>query len=159
MAMSDFTPAAVPFTGRRMLLIMVAFFATIITVNGTMLTFAVKTFGGLVVGNSYVASQNFNRDVAAARAQPIRGWDIGTEADTGGITVTIQDREQPVRGLGIEAVLRRPTHARQEHAVTLTEAAMGVYAGKVALEPGQWMLTLETEDGQVRSLPVTASAP
>ena len=156
--MSDFTPAHMPFTGRRMLLVMVAFFGTIIAVNGTMLTVAVNTFGGLVVQNSYVASQNFNRDIAAAKAQPIRGWTAGVAADTDGLAVTLTDATGPVPGLAIEATLNRPTHAREGHRFTLIEREPGIDAAILPIEAGQWTLTLATDGGQVRSLPVTVRA-
>ena len=48
------------FTGRHMTMVLVAFFGTIIVVNFTMARFASSTFGGVVVENSYVASQHFN---------------------------------------------------------------------------------------------------
>ena len=62
------------FTGWHMTAIMIAFFGVIITVNMTMAVFATRTFGGKVVENSYVASQQFNEWLAAARAQEKLGW-------------------------------------------------------------------------------------
>ena len=50
-----------PFTGRHITIIMVAFFAVVIAVNLLMARYATSTFGGVVVENSYVASQNFNK--------------------------------------------------------------------------------------------------
>ena len=57
-----------PFTGRHMFATLVVFFGIVIAVNFTMASYATTTFGGLVVENSYVASQKFNRwlDEAAA---------------------------------------------------------------------------------------------
>ena len=49
------------FTGRHMLAIMLAFFGVIIAVNLVMATLASKSWTGLVVKNTYVASQQFNR--------------------------------------------------------------------------------------------------
>ncbi len=62
---SDFVPMKGKFTGRKMLAIVVAFFAVIITVNLFMAYKAVGTFPGLVVKNSYVASQEFDRNRTA----------------------------------------------------------------------------------------------
>ena len=54
------TQTARPFTGRHMLLIMLGFFAVVLTANMTMVYFASHSWSGLVVKNSYVASQEFN---------------------------------------------------------------------------------------------------
>jgi nitrogen fixation protein FixH len=57
------------FTGRHMLMIMLAFFGVIITVNVVMARFAMTSWTGLVVENSYVASQQFNEKMMAVRTQ------------------------------------------------------------------------------------------
>ena len=49
-----------PFTGWHMTAILVGFFSTVIAVNVYMAHAAISTFGGTVVDNSYVASQEFN---------------------------------------------------------------------------------------------------
>jgi nitrogen fixation protein FixH len=48
------------FTGWHMALILIGFFAVVVGVNLLMARFASSTFGGVVVENSYVASQQFN---------------------------------------------------------------------------------------------------
>jgi len=48
--MTDYMPPERRFTGRAMLLSMLMFFGVVIAVNATMLTMAVNSFGGLVVG-------------------------------------------------------------------------------------------------------------
>ena len=53
------------FTGRHMAAIMVAFFGVVIVVNLLNARLASSTFGGEVVENSYVASQDFNRWLVA----------------------------------------------------------------------------------------------
>lgn len=62
------------FTGWHMAAIIVAFFAVVIGVNLVMARYAVSTFGGTVVDNSYVASQKYNRWLAEAEAQRDAGW-------------------------------------------------------------------------------------
>jgi nitrogen fixation protein FixH len=57
-------PAPRRFTGRHMTGILVAFFGVVMTVNFTMAYVAISGFGGTVVDNSYVASQNYNRWLA-----------------------------------------------------------------------------------------------
>ena len=55
---------------------MVAFFGVVIAVNLLMAHYAVSTFSGTVVDNSYVASQEFNGWLGAARAQRALGWTV-----------------------------------------------------------------------------------
>ena len=57
-----------PFTGRHMLAVVFAFFAAIIAVNLVMAFLATGTFPGLVVKNSYVASQGYNQRLAETRS-------------------------------------------------------------------------------------------
>ncbi|HET9398451.1 MAG TPA: FixH family protein [Sphingomicrobium sp.] len=64
------------FSGRHMTAILVAFFGVVIAVNFTMALFATRTFGGVVVENSYVASQKYNGWLDAARRQEQLGWAI-----------------------------------------------------------------------------------
>ncbi|TIU14500.1 MAG: cytochrome oxidase, partial [Mesorhizobium sp.] len=62
------------FTGRHMLATILAFFGVVIAVNLTMATFASTSWTGLVVENTYVASQQFNRKAEEGRAQAALGW-------------------------------------------------------------------------------------
>ena len=64
------------FTGRHMAAILIAFFGVVMTVNFIMARFALSTFGGTVVDNSYVASQSFNEWLAESRAQKALGWTV-----------------------------------------------------------------------------------
>jgi nitrogen fixation protein FixH len=65
-------------TGRKVLLFCVGAFGIIIAVNLTLAFQAVRTFPGLEVKNSYVASQGFD---AAREAQLGLGWDVSAAYD------------------------------------------------------------------------------
>ena len=69
------------FSGRHMAAILIAFFGVVIAVNLTMATFATRTFGGVVVENSYVASQKYNDWLEAARRQQKLAWTIEPSLD------------------------------------------------------------------------------
>lgn len=158
--MTDYIPAERPFTGRKMTLVIVAFFGVIIAVNGLMLTLALKNFGGLVVGNSYVASQNFNEDIAAARAQPIRAWKLNLSSDAGSVALQVAGADgAALSGLDLSITLDRPAHNRSTSHLTLTEREPGLYAAPISLEPGRWSATVETADGQARSLNFIHAGP
>ncbi|ESZ68246.1 hypothetical protein X726_32300 [Mesorhizobium sp. L103C105A0] len=62
------------FTGRHMLATVLAFFGVVIAVNLTMATLANTSWTGLVVENTYVASQQFNKKAEEGRAQAALGW-------------------------------------------------------------------------------------
>ena len=69
------------FTGWHMTAILVAFFGVVMAVNFTMARFAMSTFGGKVVENSYVASQHYNQWLERAAAQDRLGWDTALTLD------------------------------------------------------------------------------
>ena len=63
-----------PFTGWHMLTVMCLFFAVIIAVNVTMAVFAGSSWSGLIVKNTYVASQTFNEDVDRVKKMKAKGF-------------------------------------------------------------------------------------
>ncbi len=69
------------FTGWHACAVLIAFFGVVVAVNLTMAVFATRTFGGVVVENSYVASQKYNGWLAAAKRQEKLGWTIHPELD------------------------------------------------------------------------------
>ena len=97
-------------TGRHVLIITLSAFGVIIAVNLVMAFLAVGSFPGLEVKNSYVASQQFDRD---RLAQERLGWTAKASYDGQQISIEIVD------GQGAHPVLRdftatvgRPTHTR-----------------------------------------------
>ena len=87
------------FTGRHMLVLMLAFFGTVVAVNLLMAMLATRTFGGTVVDNSYVASQSFNSWLEQGRAQRRLGWTAAVElgADRH-VTAVLAAAEGPLQG-------------------------------------------------------------
>lgn len=158
----DFIPGRAVFTGRKMLIVILAFFGVIIAANATMLVLAVKNFGGLVVENSYVASQRFNDEVAAAKAQPIRQWLIEPSVAPNRIEFSVSTAKgDAVVGKKLRAIAGRPTHERETVAITLAEESPGLYRASPGLAGGRWIVTLMTDDDQARSIElfVKASGP
>ena len=62
------------FSGWHMAGILFGGFAVVVAVNLLMASLAVGSFGGVVVENSYVASQKFNGWLAASAAENQLGW-------------------------------------------------------------------------------------
>lgn len=143
-------PAA-PFrlTGRRVFLILVGFFGTIASADAFLVTSALRTWSGVEVASPYHAGQVYNAERVRARAQDARGWQLDSavaRAGTGAtLDVALRDKGgEPLAGKDLRARLERPTDARADRSLALTETAPGRYAGRIdALPGGQWRLVVE----------------
>ena len=133
------------FTGKKMLLIMVSFFAVVIAVNIYMAYSAVSTFPGLEVENSYVASQQFD---ARAAAQRELGWEVTLTREGNELVLDLRDAEGEVTPASISAIIGRPTFAGDD--ITLQFRLVGDrYRAEADLAPGPWRLFLDAvaQDG------------
>lgn len=134
------------FTGRHMAAILVVFFGVVIVVNLVMASFAVGTFGGIVVENTYVASQKFNRWLAQAEASEALGWDADVERqDNGKLAVLLSGAPHGVT-LGAEA--RHPLGRQPDADLTFDYEGAGRFVSREALPAGRWILRLAATDGQ-----------
>ncbi|MFC3099686.1 FixH family protein [Altererythrobacter lauratis] len=136
------------FTGWHMLAVMVAFFGVIIAVNFTMARIAIGSFGGVVVENSYVASQDFNGWLEQARAQEELGWQVDNtlSADR---RVVLRIAGAP-ETLSITGSARPPLGGHQGEQLTFIRTAPGEYVSTRALENGRWVVRLQIMgDGHV----------
>ncbi|AWC21491.1 putative integral membrane protein linked to a cation pump [Aminobacter sp. MSH1] len=132
------------FTGWHMLAIMVAFFGVIIAVNLLMATFANTSWTGLVVQNTYVASQQFNERVAASRAQAALGWKGTLTIVDGEIRYNLVDASgTPVRAENVTTSFRRPAYEAEDWKVTLARKADGTFSAKAAVRDGIWIVNTE----------------
>lgn len=154
---TDYVPGGRPLTGRKVLLIFLAFFGTIFVANFFLVTTATTTFRGLETASSYQASQTFNSELAAVAAQRARAWAVDVEVarDADGIvraTYTVADAEgAPITGLVGTARLAAPANAQRDASGPAVETAYGTY--EVAFEgdpiPGRWYLvTVLERDGE-----------
>ncbi|OYX37989.1 MULTISPECIES: FixH family protein [unclassified Sphingomonas] len=131
-----------PFTGWHMLAIMVAFFGVIIAVNFTMARFAVGTFGGVVVDNSYVASQRFNGWLAEARAQDKLGWRVVPGIDaTGRLQIAATDAQGALIGGQMTVTARHPLGRLPDQTIAMHATSTG-FAADVPLPSGRWQLRI-----------------
>ena len=128
------------FTGRHMTMILVAFFGVVITVNFTMASYAVGTFGGVVVENSYVASQDFNRWLDEAKAEKALGWDaVTTWRPDGRIVVALKGAPA---GAALKVVARHPLGRLPDRALSLDRLDNGQFLSRQALPDGRWDVRL-----------------
>ncbi|MFC3096271.1 FixH family protein [Alteraurantiacibacter palmitatis] len=134
-------PPARRFTGWHMLAVMGAFFGVIIAVNFTMARIAIGSFGGVVVENSYVASQDFNDWLEQARAQEELGWQVDKSLSA--------DRRVLLRITGAPATLsitgsaRPPLGGQAGEQLSFTRIAPGEYVSTSALAEGRWVVRLQ----------------
>ena len=143
-------------TGRFVLITFVLFFAVVATVNGIMMTIAIRTFPGIDAKNGYEVSQTYNKEIASARAQAERGWQSGFTVSPAGdaaqLALSLRDKAgQPVAGLSIDARLLHPSDRKRDHVVTLTETQPGVYeAAEKGVTAGFWNVHIEARRGPER---------
>ncbi|MEP9390182.1 FixH family protein [Mesorhizobium sp. KR9-304] len=135
------------FTGRHMLLTMLAFFGVIVAVNVTMAWFARSSWTGLVVENSYVASQQFNAKMAETRAQTALGWTGRFELQNGTVHYAISDaRGDEVMLEAVAVTFRRPVDDREDHTIALARDSHG-YATTSAVADGAWIVQIDADAG------------
>jgi nitrogen fixation protein FixH len=124
-----------PLTGRKVALIFVGAFATIIGANLALVYAAVGSFPGLEVRNTYVASQSFDADRAA---QDALGWTATTGYDGAAVTVTMTGPDgQPAAIAEMTATIGRATTAAADMNLPFTQAA-SPYSAPALLAPGKW---------------------
>ena len=139
-----------PFTGRHMAVIMVSFFLVVIGVNVSMAVLANRSWTGLVVQNSYVASQHFNAETAKREALLARGYQLGIAYDGKEVAVTAVDKAgQP---LAVASAVLQLNHGdlNAGHGALTLICQAGRCVGAANLAPGIWRgdLKLVLEDGE-----------
>lgn len=120
-------------------------FGVIIAVNLTLAVNAVRTFPGLEVKNSYVASQNFD---AARDAQLALDWDVTAEVTGTQLRVEVMRDGRPVRPEIVEATFGRATSVAADQVPDFTYRGGG-FVAPVTAGAGNWNLRLKmrAEDG------------
>ncbi|MDJ0612340.1 MAG: FixH family protein [Rhizobiaceae bacterium] len=134
------------FTGKHMILVMVCFFGVIIIVNFTMAYLASNTWTGLVVKNTYVASQHYNETLEAAEKQNALGLGSKISYHKNQLVFSIYDRD------GKQVSIANPTLKIGRPAFEQADQVMSFLPGKsfsnhipIHLKPGVWALTITGE--------------
>lgn len=140
-----------PFTGKRALAVIGGGFAIVIAVNVALAVFASRSHPGLVVENSYVASQKFNGWLEQGRAQKALGWKVEATPDPLKLTVTASNAlGEPLAGLTAVASLEHPLGAEPTRNLPLVETAPGTYSAPHGLSAGQWLSEVRLQRGNDR---------
>ncbi len=144
-------------TGKKVLLWLLGFFAVIFTANGIFIWLAIGSFPGVVVESSYKAGQAYNQEIAEAKAQAARGWQVSADLErssdgTAFVTVDARDKAgAPLTGLTFNAALNHPAHEGEDIEVLLVEGSSGIYTGHAGgLRAGNWNVVIEAESSSER---------
>lgn len=141
------------FTGRHMLYVILGFFGTIIAANATLAFFATGSWTGLIVKNSYVASQEYNDVLDAAESQQALGWTSTAVYQDGIFYFDLRDQNgQPLHELDVTGVVARPIHEHDDMALSFTyRRGGGPYEAAADLAPGVWVLDVDAQraDGMI----------
>jgi nitrogen fixation protein FixH len=145
-----------PITGRTVLIWLVAFFGVVFAMNAALVRFAVSSFGGVETESSYKAGLAFKEEVAIARAQDARHWNVEAsvvpQGDASRVTIVARDaKQQVVGGLIANARLSHPTDRRRDIGLELIEVAPGRFEGATVALRGQWDLVIDlVRDSEVQ---------
>lgn len=141
--MNQISQSEFRFTGKHMLLVMISFFGVIITVNFTMATLATKSWTGLVVKNTYVASQQFNEHLEKAAVVRSAGFQSDLGYANGELTFSLKDRNGAAILIeGLQAEIGRPSFEQADQTHNLKHTGGKQYLAKVPLAVGIWSLSL-----------------
>jgi nitrogen fixation protein FixH len=130
------------FTGKHFLMVFCGAFAVIISVNLALAYNAVRTFPGVEVKNSYVASQQFDE---RRSAQEALGWSVYASATGGLVILEISDENgKPVEVASLNATLGRATHVKDDQTPDFQFDGTA-YVAPAALGDGNWNIRMKAE--------------
>ncbi|MCW2306468.1 FixH family protein [Rhodobium gokarnense] len=146
-----------PFTGRHVLISLIAFFGVMLVANFALLYFALTSWSGLEVPSSYEAGQVFNEELAVAHQQEARGWKMDVAADrasdgTVAVRLTARDKfGQALQNLSFTGRFSRPVKRADDVTFAMEETVPGTYEATVAdVGPGQWDIIVEANENGER---------
>jgi nitrogen fixation protein FixH len=143
--------------GRHVLMMLIAFFGVVFSVNGVFLAQALQTYTGVVSVEPYVKGLKYNDRIAAGERQAKLGWhetlSLGVD---GAISLAIaDDGGRPVRGLKFVGSIGRPSTNSRDRAVALVETDPGRYVARTtALDEGTWVVAFEATSSDHGADPV-----
>lgn len=144
-----FARAQKQFTGWHMLVVMVLFFGTVISVNIVMAIYANTSWTGLVVQNTYVASQEFNSRAEAGRAQAAKGWKTALELQPGLVRFALTDATgAAIHPKGVTATFRRPAYEAEDQTIALKPLPGGAYRAEQTIRDGIWIVEVDADIGE-----------
>ncbi|MER8581400.1 FixH family protein [Mesorhizobium sp. M1423] len=149
--MSDTSRQSREFTGRHMLFTILGFFGVVIAVNLTMATLANTSWTGLVVENTYVASQQFNKKAEQGRAQAALGWTGKLTIAGGEVRYGVTDAAGKAVPLhGVKVLFRHPAYEKEDESITLAAASGQEFVLQHIPRDGVWIVDIDADAGLAR---------
>ncbi len=148
--MSSTPPKGFVFTGWHMLGAMVLFFGVIISVNLYMAWQATHTWSGLVVENTYIASQQFNGKVKEARALAASGVEGRLSLSDERVRYTLSHPDKgSVDADSVTLKFKRPVGEDQDFEMTLVDEGQGQFSAPHVVAEGTWIIeVVAVRDGK-----------
>lgn len=126
--------------GYHVLIIAVSAFSIIIAANLAMLFAATGSFPGLVVKNSYVASQDWNARTAEQQAL---GWTQEVTYQGGAVEIVLTDTSgTPVTAAEMQVTVGRP--ATQALDQVFQVSGTSPYRIEIPLDSGRWRIEMHS---------------
>lgn len=130
------------FTGKHAAALFIGAFGVIIAVNIALAVNAIRTFPGLEVKNSYVASQQFD---AKRDAQLALGWSVLATAHDDKVYLSITDANgNAVKVAELNAVVGRATHVKDDVEPDFVFNGQD-YVAPVKLGAGNWNIRMKAK--------------
>lgn len=125
-------------TGKHMFALMVGFFAIILIANMSLVYFATQSWTGLVVQNSFVASQQFNATTAQLEKAKA-GVNVRASVDRDILRLQLSATDGGViSATNVTVTIGRPTHEGQDMTLKLAAEGNGEFSIRHKLLAGVW---------------------
>jgi nitrogen fixation protein FixH len=126
------------FTGSHMAFIIVSFFAVVFTVNATLAISAYRSWTGLVIENSYVASQSFDADTERLM-QARAGMSHKLHYQNGRLQLDLFLADgSAVQAMDVKIALGRPADNAQDTVLQFIPESQGRYVINTKISRGIW---------------------
>lgn len=126
--------------------VLVAGFGIVVAVNFTMAAYATNGFGGVVVDNSYRASQQYNAVLEEAERQQALGWETAiARGEEGQLVISTQGVPETATAT---AQLRRPLGVEDRREITLQRGTDGNFTSAQPVPAGRWIVRLSITAGE-----------
>ena len=143
-----------PLKGWHVLLMMLAFFGVMFSVNGVFLYHAITSFPGEDVKKSYVQGLNYNQTLTARASQADLGWRAEAGLQDGKIAFRLFDADGlPLSHYAVIGELRRRATQDDDTVVAFKAGLGGEYSAPMeTLGSGQWLLRVRVLDPSAETL-------
>ncbi|MEM7638697.1 MAG: FixH family protein [Pseudomonadota bacterium] len=140
--------------GWHVLVILMAFFGVMFTVNGIFLFHAITSFPGEDVKKSYVQGLNYNDTLAARAAQAELGWSAEAGWQDDQLIFRLRDDQGiALSNMSVIGEIRRHATRSEDRVLVFNASGAGEYVvPDTPLESGQWTLRIDVYDPQAETL-------